>query len=91
MARRHLANGTWPPVTPKTDQASIITTGAEGSPIVFCDGWPFSDAFEDQMFYPASRGYRCIAHDRRGRGRSSWPWNGNDLDANADLIAFTCN
>jgi len=63
-----------------------------GQPIVFSDGWPLSvDAFEDQKFYPASRGYRCIAYDRHGRGRSSWPWNGNDLDANADLIAFTCN
>src|SRR5206468_12534329 len=44
-------------------------------------------AFEDQMFFLASRGYRCIAHDRRGHGRSSQPWNGNDMDAYADDLA----
>src|SRR5215468_5322802 len=43
--------------------------------------------FEDQMFFLASRGYRCIAHDRRGHGRSSQPWNGNDLDTYADDLA----
>jgi non-heme chloroperoxidase len=59
-----------------------------GQPIVFSHGWPLSaDAFEDQMFYLASRGYRCIAHDRRGHGRSSQPWNGNDLDTYADDLA----
>jgi non-heme chloroperoxidase len=46
-----------------------------------------SDAFEDQMFFLASRGYRCIAHDRRGHGRSSQPWNGNDMDTYADDLA----
>jgi non-heme chloroperoxidase len=46
-----------------------------------------ADAFEDQMFYLASRGYRCIAHDRRGHGRSSQPWNGNDMDTYADDLA----
>jgi len=51
-------------------------------------GWPLSaDAFEDQMFFLASRGYRCIAHDRRGHGRSSQPWNGNDMDTYADDVA----
>jgi non-heme chloroperoxidase len=59
-----------------------------GQPIVFSHGWPLSaDAFEDQMYYLASRGYRCIAHDRRGHGRSSQPWNGNDLDTYADDLA----
>jgi non-heme chloroperoxidase len=59
-----------------------------GQPIVFSHGWPLTaDAFEDQMFYLASRGYRCIAHDRRGHGRSSQPWNGNDLDTYADDLA----
>jgi non-heme chloroperoxidase len=59
-----------------------------GQPIVFSHGWPLSaDAFEDQMFYLASRGYRVIAHDRRGHGRSSQPWNGNDLDTYADDLA----
>ncbi len=56
-----------------------------GQPVVFSHGWPLSaDAFEDQMFFLASNGYRCIAHDRRGHGRSSQPWNGNDLDTYAD-------
>jgi non-heme chloroperoxidase len=60
----------------------------EGQPVVFSHGWPLSaDAFEDQMFFLASRGYRCIAHDRRGHGRSSQPWNGNDLDTYADDLA----
>jgi non-heme chloroperoxidase len=59
-----------------------------GQPVVFSHGWPLSaDAFEDQMFYLASRGYRCIAHDRRGHGRSSQPWIGNDMDTYADDLA----
>src|SRR5438876_7397707 len=59
-----------------------------GQPVVFSHGWPLSaDAFEDQMFFLASRGYRCIAHDRRGHGRSSQPWNGNDLDTYDDDLA----
>jgi non-heme chloroperoxidase len=59
-----------------------------GQPVVFSHGWPLSaDAFEDQMFYLASRGYRCIAHDRRGHGRSGQPWQGNDMDTYADDLA----
>jgi non-heme chloroperoxidase len=59
-----------------------------GQPIVFSHGWPLSaDAWEDQMFFLSSRGYRCIAHDRRGHGRSSQPWNGNDMDTYADDLA----
>ena len=59
-----------------------------GQPIVFSHGWPLTaDAWEDQMFFLAQRGYRCIAHDRRGHGRSSQPWNGNDLDTYADDLA----
>jgi len=59
-----------------------------GQAVVFSHGWPLSaDAFEDQMFFLASRGYRCIAHDRRGHGRSSQPWNGNDMDTYADDLA----
>jgi non-heme chloroperoxidase len=59
-----------------------------GQPVVFSHGWPLSsDAFEDQMFFLASRGYRCIAHDRRGHGRSGQTWHGNDLDTYADDLA----
>jgi non-heme chloroperoxidase len=59
-----------------------------GQPVVFSHGWPLSsEAFEDQMFFLASRGFRCIAHDWRGHGRSSQPWNGNDLDTYADDLA----
>ena len=59
-----------------------------GLPIVFSHGWPLSaDAFEDQMFFLASRGYRCIAHDRRGHGRSSQPWEGNEMNTYADDLA----
>ncbi len=60
----------------------------KGQPVVFSHGWPLSaDAWEDQMFFLADRGYRCIAHDRRGHGRSSQPWHGNDMDTYADDLA----
>jgi non-heme chloroperoxidase len=59
-----------------------------GQPVVFSHGWPLStDAWEDQMLFLATRGYRCIAHDRRGHGRSSQPWEGNDMDTYADDLA----
>jgi non-heme chloroperoxidase len=59
-----------------------------GQPVVFSHGWPLNaDAWEDQMLFLAGHGYRCIAHDRRGHGRSSQPWNGNDMDTYADDLA----
>jgi non-heme chloroperoxidase len=59
-----------------------------GQPVVFSHGWPLdADAWEDQMVFLASHGYRTIAHDRRGNGRSSQPWNGNDMDTYADDLA----
>lgn len=59
-----------------------------GQTVVFSHGWPLSaDAWEDQMIFLADRGYRCIAHDRRGHGRSSQPWEGNDMNTYADDLA----
>jgi len=59
-----------------------------GQPVVFSHGWPLcADAWEDQMLFLASRGYRVIAHDRRGHGRSSQPWGGNEMDTYADDLA----
>ena len=59
-----------------------------GQPVVFSHGWPLnSDSWEAQMMFLASEGYRCIAHDRRGHGRSSQPWNGNDMDTYADDLS----
>ena len=59
-----------------------------GQPVVLSHGWPLSaDAWEDQMLFLGTRGYRCIAHDRRGHGRSSQPWHGNEMDTYADDLA----
>src|ERR1022692_759531 len=75
-------------ITTKDGTQIFYNDWGTGQPVVFSHGWPLSaDAFEDQMFYLASRGYRCIAHDRRGHGRSGQPWNGNDLDTYADDLA----
>src|SRR6266404_9356733 len=81
---------------------AYITVGKEGSskidlyykdwgtgqPVVFSHGWPLSaDAWEDQMIFLADRGYRCIAHDRRGHGRSGQSWEGNEMNTYADDLA----
>ena len=59
-----------------------------GQPILFSHGWPLSaDAWEDQMMFLGAHGFRCIAHDRRGHGRSGQPWQGNDMDTFADDLA----
>ena len=63
-----------------------------GQPVVFSHGWPLNaDAWDAQMLHLASNGFRCIAHDRRGHGRSSQPWNGNDMNTYADDLAQLIN
>jgi non-heme chloroperoxidase len=59
-----------------------------GQPVVFSHGWPLNaDAWDDQLVFVASHGFRAIAHDRRGHGRSGQPWDGNDMDTYADDLA----
>jgi non-heme chloroperoxidase len=75
-------------ITTKDGTQLYYRDWGKGQPVVFSHGWPLTgDAFEDQMFFLTQRGYRCIAHDRRGHGRSSQPWEGNDLDTYADDLA----
>jgi non-heme chloroperoxidase len=77
-----------PTITTKDGTQIYYKDWGSGQPVVFSHGWPLSaDAWEDQMFYLSSRGFRCIAHDRRGHGRSSQPWDGNDMDTYADDLA----
>src|SRR6266849_3303105 len=75
-------------ITTKDGTQIYYKDWGKGQPLVFSHGWPLSaDAWEDQMIFLAARGYRCIAHDRRGHGRSGQPWDGNEMNTYADDLA----
>jgi len=75
-------------ITTKDGTQIFYKNWGQGQPVVFSHGWPLSaDAWDDQMLFLGERGYRVIAHDRRGHGRSSQPWDGNDMDTYADDLA----
>jgi non-heme chloroperoxidase len=78
-----------PPTITTTDGTVIYYKDwGSGQPVVFSHGWPLdADAWDEQLNLVAANGFRAIAHDRRGHGRSSQPWNGNDLDTYADDLA----
>jgi non-heme chloroperoxidase len=77
-----------PRITTKDGTQIYYKDWGKGQPLVFSHGWPLSaDAWEDQMIFLAAHGYRCIAHDRRGHGRSDQTWEGNNLDTYADDLA----
>jgi len=79
-------------ITTKDGTQIYYKDWGSGQPVVFSHGWPLSaDAWESQMLFLAEHGYRCIAHDRRGHGRSSQPWNGNEMDTYADDLAELLN
>jgi non-heme chloroperoxidase len=78
-----------PTITTKDGTQIYYKDWSSGQPVVFSHGWPLnSDAWEDQMIFLADHGYRCIAHDRRGHGRSGQPWEGNDMNTYADDLAI---
>jgi non-heme chloroperoxidase len=83
-----LGGYTVPTITTKDGTRIYYKDWGKGQPIVFSHGWPLdADAWEDQMMFLADRGFRCIAHDRRGHGRSDQPWDGNEMNTYADDLA----
>jgi non-heme chloroperoxidase len=83
-----VAERTGSTITVKDGTQIYFKDWGAGQPIVFSHGWPLTaDAWDAQMVFLASQGYRCIAHDRRGHGRSTQPWNGNEMDTYADDLA----
>ena len=77
-----------PTVKTKDGAEIFYKDWGRGPVVMFSHGWPLSaDAWEDQLFTLASNGYRAIAHDRRGHGRSTQTWDGNDMDTYADDLA----
>ncbi|MFK2919080.1 alpha/beta hydrolase [Dyella koreensis] len=94
------SHGAVAPTSPRPGHSDMTTITAKdgtqiyykdwgkGQPVVFSHGWPLTaDAWDAQMLFLSSHGYRTIAHDRRGHGRSGQPWNGNDMDTYADDLA----
>jgi non-heme chloroperoxidase len=79
-------------VTTKDGTQIYYKDWGSGQPVVFSHGWPLSaDAWDDQMLFLGAHGFRCIAHDRRGHGRSSQPWDGNEMNTYADDLAALVN
>src|SRR5438552_5017167 len=84
----HNPGGHVPTITTKDGAQIFYKDWGSGQPIVFSHGWPLNaDAWDEQLFFLASNGYRAIAHDRRGHGRSSQPWDGNEMNTYADDLA----